>query len=449
MRWVASLFALGLMMALFHRVTAGGALEARATLALGFLLLAAHVAGDIVRRARLPRLTGYLLVAFAVGPAWLGLVRRDEVDALRFVADAGLALIALAAGAELKLETLRRREGRVELARLTTGAIAVPFAAVTLVTLSVTPWLPLTVHQSLGDGVAVALVLGTVAAASSPAFTLAVMSELDARGPVARTLLGVAIAQDVVVVGLFALVLAVAKPLTSAGAVNLAAAGTALAGLAGSVVVGAALGVALERYLRLVRRETVLLLVAAAFLASEVARFLGLDILLIALATGFYLENFAPGAGERLRSALKPCIGPATVVFVAVTGAGVRLGVLADLWGWAVLFAGLRVVGLRYGCLWAGRVAEVTPVLAREGWWGLISQGGTVLALAGLARRAFPEWGVSLEALIVAMVGVHEIAGPICLRRALDRVRELTEEAYHAEAPVARGGVVAARGGVR
>src|SRR2546428_2854019 len=129
MRGIASLFALGLMMALFHRVTAGGALEARATLALGFLLLAAHVAGDIVRRARLPRLTGYLLVAFAVGPAWLGLVRRDEVDALRFVADAGLALIALAAGAELKLETLRRREGRVELARLTTGAIAVPFAA--------------------------------------------------------------------------------------------------------------------------------------------------------------------------------------------------------------------------------------------------------------------------------------------------------------------------------
>src|ERR1051326_6062844 len=34
MRGLASLFALGLMMALFHRVTAGAALEARATLAL-------------------------------------------------------------------------------------------------------------------------------------------------------------------------------------------------------------------------------------------------------------------------------------------------------------------------------------------------------------------------------------------------------------------------------
>src|SRR2546423_12792148 len=92
MRWVASLFALGLMMALFHRVTAGAALEARATLALGFLLLVAFVGGDLARRARLPRITGYLLVGFAVGPAWLGLVRRDEVEAVRLIGDVGPGL---------------------------------------------------------------------------------------------------------------------------------------------------------------------------------------------------------------------------------------------------------------------------------------------------------------------------------------------------------------------
>src|SRR5213592_3492740 len=107
MRWVASLFALGLMMALFHRVTAGAPLEARATLVLGFLLLVAYVGGKIARRVRLPRLTGYLLVGFAVGPAWLGLVQREEVDALRFIEEAAVALIGLAAGSELTLDALR------------------------------------------------------------------------------------------------------------------------------------------------------------------------------------------------------------------------------------------------------------------------------------------------------------------------------------------------------
>src|SRR2546426_3608219 len=179
MRRVASLFALGLMMALFHRVTAGAPLEARATLALGFLLLVAYVGGEIARRGRLPRLTGYLLVGFAVGPAWLGLVQREEVDALRFIEEAAVALIGLAAGSELTLDALRR--GRMALARLASGAIVFPLLAVSLVVLSVSSWFPLTRHQPLGDALVVALVLGTLAAASSPAVTMAMMSELDAQ----------------------------------------------------------------------------------------------------------------------------------------------------------------------------------------------------------------------------------------------------------------------------
>ncbi len=445
MRWVASLFALGLMMALFHRVTAGAPLEARATLALGYLLLVAYVGGEIARRVRLPRLTGYLLVGFAVGPAWLGLVRREEVDALRFIADAAVALIALAAGLELTLE--RWRQGRVALARLATGAIVFPFLVVTLVMLSVIRWFPLTVHQPLGDAVVVALVLGTLAAASSPTVTMATMSELDARGPVARALLSITVVQDIAIAILFTLVLANGGLLTSPGALNVAVAGTAILQLLGSAAAGTLLGFALERYLRLVQRETAVFLVAAAFVAAEVARLAHLETLIIALAAGFYLENFAPGEGERLRRELKRESLPVYVAFFALTGAGLRVGVLADLWPWVLLLVGLRLVGLRYGLLWAGRHPSVTPVLAREGWLGLISQGGMALGLAQLARRAFPEWGVSLETLIVAMIGVHEVAGPICFRTAIVRAGEI-EETHDAEAPVDGGDVVSVRGGV-
>ena len=446
MRWVASLFALGLMMALFHRVTAGAPLEARATLVLGFLLLVAYVGGKIARRVRLPRLTGYLLVGFAVGPAWLGLVQREEVDALRFIEEAAVALIGLAAGSELTLDALRR--GRVALARLASGAIVFPLLAVSLVVLSVSPWFPLTRHQPLGDALVVALVLGTLAAASSPAVTMAMMSELDAHGPVARALLGITVVKDVAVALLFALVLALGKALTSAGALNVAVAGTAILQLLGSAAAGTLLGYALGQYLGLVRRDSAVFLVATAFVAAEVARLTHLETLIIALAAGFYLENFAPVEGERLRRELKRGSLPVYVAFFALTGAGLRVGVLADLWPWILLLVGLRLVGLRYGLLWAGRHSSVTPVLARHGWLGLISQAGMALGLAQLARRAFPEWGVSLETLIVAMIGVHEVAGPICFRSALVRAGEVTEENRDAEAPVEGGTAVAARGGL-
>jgi Kef-type K+ transport system membrane component KefB len=458
MRRVASLFALIVVMALLHRATASSPLDARATLALAFLLLAAYLGGDLARQARLPRLTGYVLLGFAVGPAWLGVVRRDEVEALGFLQDAALALIALTVGLTLRLAELRRN--RLALARLGAGAVAFPFVVVSLIAFTITPWLPFTAHQPLGDRAVVSLVLGTLAAASSPVVAMAMLEECDARGPFARGLLAVSVAQDLVVVILFALVIAVGKAIASSGTVTVSIAGFALGGVLASVAVGLLLGYASHRALRLARRDTTILVVALAFLTPQIARLAHLESLIIALGAGFYLENFCPAADiDRLRSDLKRGALVVYVLFFALSGAGLRVGVLREWWPWALLLIGLRVVSVRYGIRWAGRDPSVTPALAREGWLGLISQVGMASVLAQLARRAFPEWGVSLEALLVAMIGVHTVAGPICFRLALERTGEITDKtggggSRHAEASLGDrgeggdGGVVAARGGV-
>jgi Kef-type K+ transport system membrane component KefB len=444
MRWVASLFVLGLMMALFHRVTGGGPLEARATLALGFLLLAGYLGGSLAVRARLPRLTGYLLVGFAVGPAWLGLVRRDEVDALRFIAEAAVAVIALAAGSELTIASLS--QGRRALARLATGAIVGPFLTVSLVVLSVSRWFPVTVHHRFGDAVAVALALGALAAAASPIVNMALVSDFDARGPFARTLLTVTVIKDVAVAMLFTLALAAGKAFARAGALNGTVVVGALLEIVGSLAGGAILGVVVAQYLRLVRGDTTLILVATALVTAEVARLAQLETIIVALAAGVSLEHFAPVESERLRREWKRGSLLVGVVYFALAGAGLRLGALAELWPWVLLLVGLRAVGLRAGLRWAGRSPDVTPALARDGWLGLISQAGIALGLAQIARRAFPAWGVSLEALVVAMIGVHELVGPIAFRRALVQAGEITEGTADGAGSVDAEAIVATRG---
>jgi Kef-type K+ transport system membrane component KefB len=446
MRWLAGLFALILVMALFHRLSAGGPLEARATLALGFLVLAAFLGGDLARRWRLPRITGFLLVGFCCGPAWLGLVRDDEVAALRLIGDSAVALIALAAGAELRLEQVRT--DRVTLTRLAAGAIGFPFLIVALVVLSVYPWFPLTVHQSFGDGLVVALALGTFAAASSPTVTMALIGEWNARGRFARTVLGVTVIQDVAVVALFAIVLVLGKGLASAGALNLALAGSAAVHLLGSVAVGIAIGALLGEYLRVIRRDAGLFLIAVALGMAALARATGLATVLIALSAGFYLENVPRQVGERLRAELQRRSLPVYVVCFALIGAGLHLQVLAELWPWILLLVGLRLWGLWTGLRWAGRDPAVPADLARNGWMGLVSQGGLLLGLAGMARRAFPEWGVSLEALIVAMIGVQGIAGPVWFGRALRHAGEVTGGAHGEATPESGTAVAVARGGL-
>jgi hypothetical protein len=82
---------------------------------------------------------------------------------------------------------------------------------------------------------------------------------------------------------------------------------------------------------------------------------------------------------------------------------------------------GLRLVSLRAGLVWAG---------LRNDWPGLVSQGGLAIALAAVVRRAFPEWNVSLEALLVAMIGVYQLAGPVCFHWVLKRPEEGLEVAH-------------------
>jgi Kef-type K+ transport system membrane component KefB len=426
MWWVALALTLGLM-ALFQWLTRAGPLEARATLALGFLVLAAHVGGEVAKRVRLPRITGFVVTGLIVGPAWLGLVRGDEVAALGFIADAAAALIAFAAGSQITLDMLRR--DRAMLARLSLGTILLPLGIVAAVTLSVSPWFPLTVHQPFGDALAVALVLGTIAAASSPSLTVALMDELNARGPFARTVLGVSVAKDVLVIVLFALVLVMARPLSSGGAIDVRVAVATLLRAAGSIAVGAALGFTVSRYLRLLARDTPLFLVGLAFLTAQVSRLLGLETMLIALAGGVYVANVAPAEGARLQRQLDRGGIPVYVAFFAVLGAGLPLDpqTLRELGPWVLLLGALRALGLRLGTRFAGRSTQVPTDLASHGWLGLISQAGITFGLAAAARRAFPEWGVSLEALVVAMIGVNAIAGPICFRWALRLTDEVTE----------------------
>jgi Kef-type K+ transport system membrane component KefB len=451
MRWLASFFALTVTMMVLHRVTAAAPLEARATLALGFLVLAAHLGGTLTRRLRLPRITVWLLIGLCVGPAWLGIVRADEVRVLGFLVDAALALVAFVAGTRLQLGALRREGGA--LARAAAGSIVFPFLFVAAVMLSVSPWFPLTVHQPFRDAATVALVLGAIAAASSPVLVMAVADDAAGSGaagagPLARSVLRVSIAKDVAAILLLGLVLVVGQAVSSAGTVHLAAAGTLLLRSGASLIAGGLLGVGLVQFGRLVARGAVLL-VSVAFITAACTSLLALEPLLVAMAAGAVVANTDGQGADRLVATWRPASRFVYLALFAVVGAALRLDRLNELWPWIALLAGLRGWGLVYGMRWAGKSATVAADLARYGWLGFISQAGVAVSLAGVARRAFPEWGVSLETLIVAMIGVHEVVGPICFKLALARAGEVTGGDDVTSETGAGGGVVAAaRGGV-
>jgi len=446
------LFTTLIVMALLTRLARGAPLEAQATLALGCLTLAATLAGTIAHRLRVPRIVGYLLAGFVAGPAWLRIVRVEQLDALSVVTNGALALIAFAVGSELTLDPFRG-ERRRALLRIVRGTMLVPFAAVTLVVLTVSPWFPLTAHQPFRDALVVALVLGTMAAVGSPALTWAVITDTEASGPLSRATLDVTILQDLIAVLVLIVLLAVAQPLASPGAVRPGITIQALSLVAGSIAVGIALGFGLLQYLRAIPGSLAWVLVLLAFIISQAVRLVGLDAVLIGFAAGFTLRAAAPEHSERMRAELQRCAMPVYVVFFALAGSNLDLAVLGQMWPWALLLAGLRITGLWGGLRWAGAAGSqesgVSDAWVQYGWLGLVSQGGLAVSLAAVLRRAFPEWNVSLEALLVAMIGVHQLVGPICFQWVLRRSGELNEEVEVAESAVFVGDGVGGGGGAR
>src|SRR5260370_24422732 len=102
--------------------------------------------------------------------------------------------------------------------------------------------------------------------------------------------------------------------------------------VAGALAVGAILGGVLAQYLRLVRGDTTLFLVATALVMAEVARLAQLETIIVALAAGFSLEHFAPVESERLRRAWTRGLPLVAVAYFALAGARLRLAALARRW---------------------------------------------------------------------------------------------------------------------
>jgi Kef-type K+ transport system membrane component KefB len=392
------------------------------TIAVGFMLIAAFVGGKLAARARLPRITGYLAVGLLVGPSVTGLLSRDMLIASKAVEGIAVALIAFTAGGEIRVDWVRREARRVAL--ITLAELFVVAAGVVTVVMLTRSFLPFVPSDDLMKAFVIAMVFGAIAVANSPTVTIAVIAETQSEGPLTRTVLGVTILKDVLVIVLFAIALTVAKKALGEGGESSLGL-TLLRELGGSVMAGIAIGIGITLFLRYVARDTPIFLLTVCFAIWQISTTFHLEALLMALAAGFWVENFSRSGGEQLIKAIEKLSLPIYALFFAAAGAKVDMHTLAALWPVALLLAGTRGV-----CVWAGttlgaRLSNSLPVVQRYAWLGFISQAGVTLALSTIVARTFPTWGVDVQAIIIAMIAIHEFVGPIGFQYALKRAGEI------------------------
>ena len=392
---------------------------------LGFLLLAGTLMSEVVGFLRLPHLTGYLLAGALAGPHVLGIVDTQTAARLAPVNTLALAMIALAGGAELRLDQLR---AGVRSLLVATGVHSiVGMVASAALFFAVRRFIPFASDVGTSAAIALALLWGVLAISRSPSATLGILAQTHARGPVTTFSIAFVMSSDVVVVVLMAFAAMLAKILLVP---DTALSFDAFRGigheLAGSVSIGTTLGLMLVIYMRVIGRQLLVVFLALGFGASEILHYLNFDPLLTFLVAGFVVQNLSR-QGEKFLHALEGMGSTVYVVFFASAGVDLDIPLLAGLWPIALVLAGFRALVTVAGARVSSSLAKDEPLIKRWSWAALIAQAGLTQGIASSVAREFPTFGPPFRALVVATLAINAIVGPILFKLALDRSRESKE----------------------
>lgn len=393
-------------------------LDALTFAAIGFVILAAHALAELADSFGIPRVTGYIVAGIVAGPQVAGLVSPAVVGEMRVFNTLALALIALEAGLELKIAAIRS----VAKILLSIVAFKIPLAwlAVGGTFLLARGLLPGGDALPMGSALGLAACLGALSVGTSPAVSVAVISESGIKGKVADLVLGLSVFKDVVMIVMLAISIALARVLTTDGATIELAVFTDVAVKVGtSLFAGVILGGLLIAWLRWVRWELVLLILVLGYAVNQVSEVLHLKMLLVFLAAGFTVTNFSKYAHD-LHKPLSLLALPVFIIFFSTVGAGLDLAAAL-----AVLPLGLLLFAVRAGVMFSATrlgasVAGETTAFANNLWPGLISQAGVALGLLLVAQEALPELAGPLGQVATVLISLNLLVGPVLLRRTLN-----------------------------
>ena len=408
---------------------AGHGMASSTLLSFGFLVLAAYTSGELAAQVRLPKITGYLIAGLLFGPAATHVVPQAAVNELDPVSTLAVALIAFLAGAELQWKEVRS-QARGILAMMG-SELSLSFLAIAGLLFALRGYVPFLAGSTATQALVLCALFASVAMVHSPAVTMALLTETRARGPVARTTLGIVLVVDVIVVLVFSGLLTLARTV-----VPPPGGGPPMSGLlitweiVGALIVGAALGLAVAAYMRFVRSELLLFAIVVAFFGAEIARITRVETLLTLLTAGFVTVNGTrEEEGHALLEAMERSAVPVYVVFFALAGAMVDLNELARLWPLVLAVAGARALAIFAGTHAGARLTGVPDVVRRNAWLGLVSQAGVAVGLVSILAAAYPSRGVEMQTLFLALIAVNEVVGQVLFKVALVRSGEASEGA--------------------
>jgi Trk K+ transport system NAD-binding subunit/Kef-type K+ transport system membrane component KefB len=404
---------------------------------VGFVIvaIAANQIAKVFQKIKFPLITGLIITGIIAGSSVLNFIPSDAIDKLHFLNEIALAIIAFSAGSELYLKDLRSRIQSIKW--MTIGQLIITFVASSIVIYFAADSIPFMADLSIKSKIAISILFGTIFVARSPSSAIAVINEMRANGPFTKTVMGVTVVKDVLVIILFAICFSIAKAFINGDEIGFLFLAILFLELIASFGIGYLLGKFLQipfNY-KIPHSIKAFLIVAigygvyvfAYYVKLETSIYLHhefvLEPLLICIIGSFVLTNYSKHRIEfsELLDEISPFI---YIIFFTLTGASLSLQVLYSVFGIAFALFFLRLLTMFFGGIFGVYAAKDKKEYRFIAWMPYLTQAGVALGLATIISDEFPTWGHEFETIIIAIIVINQLIGPPLFKWSLNFVKE-------------------------
>ena len=406
-------------------------------LLLGITIFVSFYIGKTMKYIKLPSIIGYMLIGVLLGPSLLNLLHSEIQESLSFITEIALGFVAISIGIELNFSSLKK---------LGKGIIFIIFAesfgAFILVFTGV---------YFLTDNLPMALIFGSIAPASAPAGTVAIIQEYKAKGSLTKALYAIVGFDDGLGIIIFGFSAAIARSLlmqetggTEESFIQMLS--TPLLEVFLSLIVGIVGAFSFSFLARKLtnKRDILILVITLVLIVCGLSQLLHLSLILTNMIIGMIIVNTQPHALTQSLHDKLPVLMPVLfILFFTLAGANLHLSAIPTLGALGLVYIIARSAGLVGGSRIGAMFGHVEEKIKKYVGMGILSQAGVAIGLALIVKHEFKPLGKMIDGLgittgeqlgiivittITASSIFFEIIGPILTKIALTKAGEIDKK---------------------
>ncbi len=380
---------------------------------VALILLLGFILGRVLRKLRLTEVLAYILSGIVIGSV-LNFSLPEQFNVI--ITGTTLALVAYIIGLSFSFAFLKRMGRKMVIILIV--QVLTTFVAVWGFVYLLTGNLPLSI------------ILGSLAPATAPAGTMAVLRELKAKGTLTDTTIALVGLDDALVIVIYSVGIMWTKMLLGGEAsISFSFITYPLWEILGGLGLGGAIGIAISYFtkkMHLSSDHIFVVSIAAAILCWGLADMIGVSAILTCMALGAAVINLNVQIGNRSNELIDNVMTPIFVLFFAAIGMAMDFSLFHLMWPLVMVYCVGRSIGKIAGCGLGGVLSKSEPKIKKYLGLAMLDQAGVAMGLAFLAAQALSEYelGGTIITLMAATTVIHGLLSPPLIQYAIKKAGE-------------------------